>query len=521
MENILRKIIMIFIMFLVFSGFKIEKVNQAPKAEAQDYVIKADNNLNQEDLIDKMLNDIEDEGKVETKIENYEELNLSQKGEYDVKFILEDEEGLKTKISSKLVVTDNKRDYRNEKKKVRKENRLNKKAMKKSEKKQKNASNEAPSATIKNIEVIRGKDLSRKELASQMLVNISDGKDKMDEVDIKIENYNDIKFDKVGEYQVKFMLEDSDGLSTSVSGKVTVINDKKDIKSEESTTKEVTTEEATTQEITTEEATTKEVTTSESSGDNVDASLANNTLINPSACSVSGSRQANVKADIGYGDREYYGYTNSSSQLVYVTAASLEIQDDNSEAVKSSGRYCNDEAKVSGTEQSDLDEGHAIADSLGGVSNAYNITPQESTLNRHGEQYQMEEDLRTALENGHSITDFEYTITYPNNSTQIPSHYDVKYYDNGRLVTHSYDNEYSESSSSIQSNSSYSASEVTTAASILEPTTIEPTTSFNDSSVYYQNCTEVKAAGAAPITPSDAGWQAKFDRDGDGIGCDS
>ncbi len=294
---------------------------------------------------------------------------------------------------------------------------------------------------------------------------------------------------------------------------------------QEITTKEVTTKEATTQETTTEEATTKEVTTSESSDDNVNASLANNTLINPSACSVSGSRQANVKADIGYGDREYYGYTNSSSQLVYVTAASLEIQDDNSEVVKSSGRYCSDEAKVSGTEQSDLDEGHAIADSLGGVSNAYNITPQESTLNRHGEQYQMEEDVRTALENGHSITDFEYTITYPNTSTQIPSHYDVKYYDNGNIVTHSYDNEYSESSSPIQNYSSYSASEVTTTMTTLEPTTIEPTTievttATSGGSVYYQNCTEVKAAGAAPITPGDPGWQDKFDRDGDGVACE-
>ena len=35
-----------------------------------------------------------------------------------------------------------------------------------------------------------------------------------------------------------------------------------------------------------------------------------------------------------------------------------------------------------------------IADSLGGVSNAYNITPQNSTLNRHGDQAYMEKAIR-------------------------------------------------------------------------------------------------------------------------------
>jgi hypothetical protein len=39
--------------------------------------------------------------------------------------------------------------------------------------------------------------------------------------------------------------------------------------------------------------------------------------------------------------------------------------------------------------------------------------------------------------------------------------------------------------------------------------------------VFYQNCDAVRAAGAAPIRPGDPGWQPKFDRDGDGIGCDS
>lgn len=36
----------------------------------------------------------------------------------------------------------------------------------------------------------------------------------------------------------------------------------------------------------------------------------------------------------------------------------------------------------------------------------------------------------------------------------------------------------------------------------------------------YTNCTAVKAAGAAPIYPGQPGWEDKFDRDHDGMGCE-
>ncbi|GHE08341.1 excalibur calcium-binding domain-containing protein [Klenkia taihuensis] len=45
--------------------------------------------------------------------------------------------------------------------------------------------------------------------------------------------------------------------------------------------------------------------------------------------------------------------------------------------------------------------------------------------------------------------------------------------------------------------------------------------SSGSSSVYYQNCDAVRAAGAAPIYAGDPGFQAKFDRDGDGVGCEN
>ena len=142
-------------------------------------------------------------------------------------------------------------------------------------------------------------------------------------------------------------------------------------------------------------------------------------IVDVNFCSLSGNRVANAAVDIGYGDREYWAFTNEHGQLVKVVAKKIVPQNDDTEDVNSNGRYCNDEAKVPGVEASDLDEGHVIADSLGGVSNAYNITPQNSTLNRTGKQADMEESIRKAG----GCTDFTAIITYPNTSTMTPSHY--------------------------------------------------------------------------------------------------
>lgn len=38
--------------------------------------------------------------------------------------------------------------------------------------------------------------------------------------------------------------------------------------------------------------------------------------------------------------------------------------------------------------------------------------------------------------------------------------------------------------------------------------------------VFYKNCTAVRSAGVAPIRVGDPGWDTKFDRDGDGVGCE-
>ena len=159
-------------------------------------------------------------------------------------------------------------------------------------------------------------------------------------------------------------------------------------------------------------------------------------LIEVDGGNLSGHREANVVVDIGFGDREYWAFTNEYGQLVKVIAKEIILQDDATEPVKSNGRYYNDEAKVPGTESKDLDEGHVIADSLGGVSNAYNITPQNSTLNRHGDQAYMEKVIRQAG----GCTDFVAIITYPDTKTQIPSHYSYTYTINGNVINDEFDN---------------------------------------------------------------------------------
>ena len=52
------------------------------------------------------------------------------------------------------------------------------------------------------------------------------------------------------------------------------------------------------------------------------------------------------------------------------------------------------------------------------------------------------------------------------------------------------------------------------------PPPAAPAASAPSAGVYYANCDEVRAAGAAPIRPGDPGWRKAFDRDDDGVGCE-
>lgn len=153
--------------------------------------------------------------------------------------------------------------------------------------------------------------------------------------------------------------------------------------------------------------------------------VSNNYKIRVDACDLSGNRRANVKVNIGNQTknikREYYAYTNKYKQVVYVEAKELILQQKSEE--KHKGRLCQDEANVKGTEDKNLDQGHIIADALGGVSNAYNITPENSYLNRKGSKYNLEQEWMNALRNNQKITNVKVEIIYPNNYTQTPSKY--------------------------------------------------------------------------------------------------
>ncbi|WP_391558258.1 thermonuclease family protein [Robertmurraya sp.] len=48
----------------------------------------------------------------------------------------------------------------------------------------------------------------------------------------------------------------------------------------------------------------------------------------------------------------------------------------------------------------------------------------------------------------------------------------------------------------------------------------EPKPQPTQQSVYYKNCSEVRAAGAAPIYAGEPGYSRKLDRDGDGVACE-
>ncbi|MER2078287.1 DNA/RNA non-specific endonuclease [Psychrobacillus psychrotolerans] len=228
-------------------------------------------------------------------------------------------------------------------------------------------------------------------------------------------------------------------------------------------------------------------------------------LIEVDGGDLSGHREPKVVVDIGYGDRKYWAFTNEYGQLVRVIADQIILQDDSKEPVLSSGRYYRDEAKVPGVESDVLDEGHIIADSLGGVSNAYNITPQDSTLNRHGDQAYMEDVIRRAA----GATNFEAIITYPNTETQIPSSYQYTYTVKGNVIVDTFDN--------------VNPDEVNSSLGLTGSEPAESTTSGDISSVDTNGngqvtIKEAKAAGfSMPITSDHWIYPYMHDADKDGM----
>ena len=231
-------------------------------------------------------------------------------------------------------------------------------------------------------------------------------------------------------------------------------------------------------------------------------------LIKVDGGDLSGYREPKVVVDIGYGDREYWAFTNEYGQLVRVIADEIILQDDHNEPVLSSGRYYRDEAKVPGVESDVLDEGHVIADSLGGVSNAYNITPQNSTLNRHGDQAYMEDSIRKAG----GATNFEAIVTYLNTDTQIPSNYQYTYTIRGNVIVDSFENV---NPDEVNASLGLTGSAPSTSNSSNTNTDISSVDTNGNGQVTIK---EAKAAGfQMPITRDHWLYPYMDDRDGDGM----
>ena len=105
---------------------------------------------------------------------------------------------------------------------------------------------------------------------------------------------------------------------------------------------------------------TSHTTITQSNSENTDDMFAGYKIIEVDGGNLSGHREPNVAVDIGFGDREYWAFTNEYGQLVKVVAKQIILQDDSKEPVNSKGRYYPDEAKVPGVESKFLDEGKQI-----------------------------------------------------------------------------------------------------------------------------------------------------------------
>ncbi|SFD87364.1 Excalibur calcium-binding domain-containing protein [Lentibacillus persicus] len=80
--------------------------------------------------------------------------------------------------------------------------------------------------------------------------------------------------------------------------------------------------------------------------------------------------------------------------------------------------------------------------------------------------------------------------------------------------------ELQDENASLQANVEDLEATIASAEPASSNTSSASTSSNSTSNTYYENCTEARNAGAAPVYAGDPGYASHLDRDGDGIGCE-
>lgn len=163
----------------------------------------------------------------------------------------------------------------------------------------------------------------------------------------------------------------------------------------------------------------------------IDEQLFSNSYLQVSTCSYNVGRNPNVKVNIGSNGREYYAYTNEYSQLAFISADQITVQDESTETVNESGQYCDSPAAVSG--DSGTTPKTVIADSLGGASNSYNVIPA-------GNVYSGLESIENEILAAGGATEFRAYFTYPSTDSNTPDTVSISYKLGSQLMEYNFNN---------------------------------------------------------------------------------